>query len=985
MKQLFRLMVAIFCLVAVVACGDSKKTVTNTVKALISAEKGGTLATEDGSSITIPHGALAEDTEITMTVVTTEEFTEAGDDTNYASKVIIFEPHGLIFLKPVLISSPAEKDFEGLVSAAVFNTEDKTWHYSKDAQAVVLSKDEMGDPIMMTAAGDPIMLNAMGDPIMQGAMGDPIMLGAMGDPIMISSNAMGDPIMGAAMGDPIMMTTGHFSAYSFVITPEQPAETDGDPVKPDEDTVTEPDETPRPDGNTRPDEEIVLDNDVVDEDVIDEDVVFIDEDVVDEDTAPECEEDAKECVENNFRECVEGRWSETTCDFGCDVENPGCFECEEGAAECVGENNFRECVEGRWSEITCDFGCDTENTRCFECEVTEGGNYRCHEDVRQVCVDKYWQDWTDEETGAGCGDAGCNAITNDCNVWEEGGVITFGSYEQDNNLENGAEPIEWMILSLNEQSGAALLLSKYGLDAKPYNASGSLSYDYYSSNGYWKDSTIRSWLNGEFYDHAFTTPAQEAKIASTALARSYDYEQMPRSLGLREVSGLATSDRVQLYTTDMMSGYYQSNSGRLRADSLEEDFRVCKPTSYAVAQGAVVNSDNGAGKWWLLEGNEYVNFFGSAVSSSSTLWTSSEFMIRPLITVRLAASPCAEDENGQHRCNVGTSQVCRDGYWIDEAACQYGCDTTEGATFGTCFDCSEYMDDDGNGGNCWDDMMHYCQDGRWVVETDGACEFGCNAYNSACNECVPGSKKCENSSSMICSYYGYWNTNESCGNMGCNETSKECNCENGTSKCEGGASRTCQDQIWGAATTCEFGCDTADGVCSESYTVGNVISMGTFEQDGNGSNGKEPISWYIIAAEDDGIFLLSVKSLVRMRWDDDSNDWATSEIRAWLNGEFYDGSFSTDEKAMIHETELSDVGTTDRIFLLSSDEYDTLPDSMKSAYLVGDGTVYWWLRTKSDDDSYKVVQINTDGTVYGPYSVSYENDTMRPAMWIDLQ
>jgi len=43
MKQLFRLMVAIFCLVAVVACGDSKKTVTNTVKALISAEKGGTL------------------------------------------------------------------------------------------------------------------------------------------------------------------------------------------------------------------------------------------------------------------------------------------------------------------------------------------------------------------------------------------------------------------------------------------------------------------------------------------------------------------------------------------------------------------------------------------------------------------------------------------------------------------------------------------------------------------------------------------------------------------------------------------------------------------------------------------------------------------------------------------------------------------------------------------------------------------------------
>ena len=40
-----------------------------------------------------------------------------------------------------------------------------------------------------------------------------------------------------------------------------------------------------------------------------------------------------------------------------------------------------------------------------------------------------------------------------------GDIITFGHYEQDNNLDNGAEPIEWIVLDV--QDGKALLLSKY--------------------------------------------------------------------------------------------------------------------------------------------------------------------------------------------------------------------------------------------------------------------------------------------------------------------------------------------------------------------------------------------------------------------------------------------------------------------------------------------------------------------------------------------
>ena len=48
-----------------------------------------------------------------------------------------------------------------------------------------------------------------------------------------------------------------------------------------------------------------------------------------------------------------------------------------------------------------------------------------------------------------------------------GSIVTFGRYEQDGDKENGPEEIEWVLLDV--QDGKALLLSKYGLEAKPYN------------------------------------------------------------------------------------------------------------------------------------------------------------------------------------------------------------------------------------------------------------------------------------------------------------------------------------------------------------------------------------------------------------------------------------------------------------------------------------------------------------------------------------
>ncbi|MBQ5607687.1 MAG: hypothetical protein IIU86_01525 [Oscillospiraceae bacterium] len=50
---------------------------------------------------------------------------------------------------------------------------------------------------------------------------------------------------------------------------------------------------------------------------------------------------------------------------------------------------------------------------------------------------------------------------------ESGDVITFGTYEQDNNLDNGAETIEWLVL--NREGNKALVISKYCLEQMPFN------------------------------------------------------------------------------------------------------------------------------------------------------------------------------------------------------------------------------------------------------------------------------------------------------------------------------------------------------------------------------------------------------------------------------------------------------------------------------------------------------------------------------------
>lgn len=158
-----------------------------------------------------------------------------------------------------------------------------------------------------------------------------------------------------------------------------------------------------------------------------------------------------------------------------------------------------------------------------------------------------------------------------------GDTVTFGSYEQDNHLDNGPEPIEWIVLDV--KNNRALLISKYILDTQPYNS------EYHDIA--WEDCSLRSWLNHDFFNTAFSEREQES-----ILITDIDNSAAQSSISWESIPGNDTQDRVFLL------------SYREAEELLSAEMNRCAPTDYAIGNGAWSNSavkTNGraAGVWWL--------------------------------------------------------------------------------------------------------------------------------------------------------------------------------------------------------------------------------------------------------------------------------------------------------------------------------------------------------------------------------------------------
>ena len=159
---------------------------------------------------------------------------------------------------------------------------------------------------------------------------------------------------------------------------------------------------------------------------------------------------------------------------------------------------------------------------------------------------------------------------------EVGDTVTFGTYEQDDNISNGKEDIEWLVLAKEENK--IFVISDKALDCKLYDTS-------YTSVT-WETCSLRAWLNNDFFNTAFDA-AEKKMIMNIKVSadKNPEYDTDP---------GNETTDKLFLLSISEVTEYFD-----------DDESRKCVPTAYAKARGAYTSNRNKtvSGEetcWWWL-------------------------------------------------------------------------------------------------------------------------------------------------------------------------------------------------------------------------------------------------------------------------------------------------------------------------------------------------------------------------------------------------
>ena len=235
--------------------------------------------------------------------------------------------------------------------------------------------------------------------------------------------------------------------------------------------------------------------------------------------------------------------------------------------------------------------------------------------------------------------------------------------------------------------------------------------------------------------------------------------------------------------------------------------------------------------------------------------------------------------------------------------------------------------------------------------------------------------------------------------------------------------------------------EALETVTLKDAEIGDIVQMGTYEQDGDAET-EDPSCWDVLDKDGNAVLLISHDVIAYQRFSDNLKCviWEDSQIRSWLNQEFYAEAFDEEEQASIRETTLenpSTVGfaahvdpsgdvqvresrpdTKDKIFLLSwkeAEQYygnrltdasvlgrrpsravlqkrkaiftdliiEELPAMYPYSRHLPDGTerLPWMLRSTGMKD-YTIFVIGYEGKWDQDYPDSYNG--VRPVMWVNV-
>ena len=186
-----------------------------------------------------------------------------------------------------------------------------------------------------------------------------------------------------------------------------------------------------------------------------------------------------------------------------------------------------------------------------------------------------------------------------------GDLITIGRYEQDNDLDNGPEAIQWRVL--DKKDGKLLVISDKALDYISY------SYEWEQvEKSVWATSCSRGWLNNYFMQTAFT-PAEQARISLS------DIHTDP-SPGFDNDPGPDTQDYVFLLSAQETEQYFPTAESRrvLLSDYVHPHNKI-----RINRQGWGTNATRIHGDWGLRSPNKY-GTFAYILDYQTIYWTAGD-------------------------------------------------------------------------------------------------------------------------------------------------------------------------------------------------------------------------------------------------------------------------------------------------------------------------------------------------------------------------
>ena len=185
-----------------------------------------------------------------------------------------------------------------------------------------------------------------------------------------------------------------------------------------------------------------------------------------------------------------------------------------------------------------------------------------------------------------------------------GSHLYFGIYEQDGNVGNGKEQLEWTVLDVKD--GKALLICSKVVDYACFDDS--------NNEINWNDSSMRSFLNKDFYEYAFSADEKNRILESGN-------------------SNSNSSDSNAYYQTESNEKVFLLSEEE--ADYYLKNNKSCSGTNYAISIGAPHDSANICSYWLRTQSGfkstSYVAMSGAVFSSQNSVANG----VRPVIWISL--------------------------------------------------------------------------------------------------------------------------------------------------------------------------------------------------------------------------------------------------------------------------------------------------------------------------------------------------------------